>query len=346
MLRVATVLSAREWEARLVAAARDTAAVKLVLRAFLPDEVSNHADAIDVVVAGSETPWITPTRVAAWRRLGIRVVGLHPRLDRPAAERLAAGGADLVLADDLDAEQIMREIRLLDVALIEFEDRLGSIVAVTGVHGGCGITEVALAVAWNLAGSGPTVLLDGNLAAPSIAVRLGLPPRPDLADLVDRSLEGGTRSLDAAPAIGRLTVIPGSLRRGDTGIRHDAVVDLALAAAAEHQVVIDCGTWPSARHLVREADRAIVVVPGTPIGVVRLARLVEDWDGPQPALVLNSVLPGRQSDLVGAARRWSGLEPDAVIPPMRKVAAAAASGAPPAPSLRKRLLVLGRSDAA
>ena len=189
MLRVATVLSAREWEARLVAAARESAAVKLVLRAYLPEEVTRRADSIDVVVAGAETSWVTPTRVAAWRRLGIRVVGVHTRADRPAVERLNAGGADLILEEDLDAEQLVREIRLLDPRSRDQSNPRGRVVTVTGVRGGPGRTEIATALAWAAAGKGEASLVDADLVGPSIAVRLGLPPRPDLADCVDIALD-------------------------------------------------------------------------------------------------------------------------------------------------------------
>lgn len=344
MLRVATVLSAREWEARLVAAARETAMVKLVLRAFVPDEVSNQADSIDVVVAGSETPWVTPTRVASWRRLGLRVVGLHPASDRPAAERLAAGGADLVLCDDLEADLVIREIRLLDAAPIESHQGSGRLIVVTGVHGGSGVTEVALALAWNESGRARTVLVDGNLIAPSIAVRLGLPPRPDLTDVVDEALGSGVPSVEGMPTTGRLVVIPGSMRDGDTGLRPEAVVDVATALAIDSTVVLDAGAWPSSGSMVSEADQAVVVAGGTPTAIVRLARLAEGWIGPRPHLILNEVHGARRLEVVAAVRRWSGLEPAAIVPPSRRLHAAAVSGAEPPSMLRRRLITVGRGD--
>ncbi|MCH8949176.1 MAG: hypothetical protein IIB87_02225 [Chloroflexi bacterium] len=51
-IRVATVLSAREWEPGLVAHARDTAALRIVLRAYQPSDIETRAEDIDVVVAG------------------------------------------------------------------------------------------------------------------------------------------------------------------------------------------------------------------------------------------------------------------------------------------------------
>lgn len=344
MLRVATVLSAREWESRLVAMARDTAMVRLVLRAFVPDEVTTHAGEIDVVVAGAETPWVTPTRVAAWRRLGLRVVGLHPPADRPAADRLVAGGADLVLSDDLDAEAIVREIRLLDVTSSTEAEKQGRIVVVTGVHGAPGVTEVAIGLAWNEVGRAATVLVDGDLSCPSIAVRLGLPPRPDLVDVVDRSLVDGSPSTEAMPRIGALAVVPGVMRPGEPALRSDAVADVAAGLAVDSTVIVDAGRWPASRRLVAEADRAVLVVGGTPTSIVRLARLVEEWTGPQPHLVVNRVSPTRHLELIAAVRRWSGLEPTVVIPPSRRLATAAAIGAEPPRSFRRRLVPVGVMD--
>ena len=72
--RVATVLSARDWESGLVALARDTAEVRLVLRAYRPEEVEEEAHRLDVVVAGAKHP---PCRCG---RLPVRGhgVGLSP----------------------------------------------------------------------------------------------------------------------------------------------------------------------------------------------------------------------------------------------------------------------------
>ena len=333
MLRVATVLSAREWEARLVAAARDSAAVKLVLRAYLPEEVSRRADGIDIVVAGSETPWVTPARVADWQRLGIRVVGIHPRADRPAAERLEAGGADLVLVDDLDPEQLVREIRLLEPKPGIRPERSGHVVVVTGSRGSPGRTEVATALAWLHSAASPTVLLDADLAAPAVAVRLGLPPRPDVADCVDAALDGDSSGSMTLRSIGRLTVIPGALRSSAGGTRADAVVDVAQALARDRTVVVDAGPWREASAFIESGDSIVFIAEASPVGIVRASQMAESWRGPQPTLVLNKVPRSRADEMVRAVRRWSGLDPAAAIPRRRAVAQAAVAGRPPHRSL-------------
>ena len=106
--RVATVLSARDWESGLVVQAKETAEVRLVLRAYRPEEVEEEAHRLDVVVAGAETTWVTPARIAAWRRRGLRVIGIFPCGDGPARQRLVAGGADEVLPDDTPSGEVGR----------------------------------------------------------------------------------------------------------------------------------------------------------------------------------------------------------------------------------------------
>lgn len=331
MLRVATVLSAREWEAQLVAAARESAAVKLVLRAYLPEEVTRRADSIDVVVAGAETSWVTPTRIAAWRRLGIRVVGVHARADRPAVERLSAGGADLILEDDIDAEQLVREIRLLDPQPSDQSNPRGRVLAVTGIRGGPGRTEVATALAWAAAGKGEAALVDADLAGPAIAVRLGLPPRPDLADCVDVALDRGGDVANATQTIGRLRVVPGALR--PTGIRPESAVDVTEALALAGTVVVDAGPWTEASAVIASADSVVFVVEASPVGIVRASRIVDTWVGAPPILVLNKVRRHRRDDMIKALRRWSGLEPQVVVPLRMAIRAASTSGSAPHRSL-------------
>jgi hypothetical protein len=48
------VLSARDWEPNLVAQARETASIRIVLRAFQPKDIESHAGEIDVVVASGD----------------------------------------------------------------------------------------------------------------------------------------------------------------------------------------------------------------------------------------------------------------------------------------------------
>lgn len=335
-LRVATVLSAREWESRLVAAARSSAGVRLVLRAFLPDEVLGRATDLDVVIVGAETPWATAARLTSWSRSGLRVVGVHPAGDRPAAERLRAAGADLVLSDDLPAEAILREVRLLEPAAGRAEPS-HPLVAVTGGRGAPGRTEVALAIAWMTAGAGAAVLVDADLEAPGVAVRLAIPPRPDLADAVDAVHATGVVPDHLLHPAGRLRVLPGAHRPGEPPLRAEPVFDVVDALRATGVVVVDTGPWPQGGEIVKAATTAVVVVDASPSGIVRATGLLAEWAGPPPRLVLNRVI-GPPDDVLRATRRWTGLEPAAVVPFATSVLGAGRSGALPARRLLKPLM--------
>lgn len=335
-LRVATVLSAREWESRLVAAARATAGVRLVLRAFLPDEVLDRAGELDAVIVGAEIPWASPARLAAWSRSGVRVVGIHPAGDRPAADRLRTAGADLVLSDDLPADAILREVRLLEPAARR-EEPAHPLVAVTGARGAPGRTEIALAIAWMAAGSGTTILVDADLDAPGVAIRLGIPPRPDLADAVDAVHATGAVADHLLHPAGRLRVLPGAHRPGEPALRAEPVFDVVDALRVTGSVVVDTGPWIRGSEIVKAATTAVVVVDAAPAGIVRAAGVLAEWAGPPPRLVLNRVV-GPPDDVVRATRRWTGLEPAAVVPFAAAVMGAGRSGAMPTRRLLKPLM--------
>lgn len=337
--RVATVLSARDWESGLVAVARETAEVRMILRAFRPEEVEQEAHRLDVVVAGAETTWVTPARIAAWRRRGLRVVGMFPSGDRPARQRLVAAGADEVLSDDLPPAAVVRAIRLLQPAAAPPEaPRTGTLVVVTGARGSPGCTEVALGLAWSWAARYRTLLLDLDVEAPSLAIRLGRHPRPDLVDAAEAVHTTGVFPAGAATGYGPLAIVMGAARRGEAPPPPHLVEDVAAAACCPAEVVVaDAGPRPPGDSLVKGADRAVLVADASPVGLVRAAGLAAEWAGPVPSLVLNRLRAGQAPDACAAARRWLGLEPAALVPYREAVAEAARRALPPARALRRAL---------
>lgn len=341
--RVATVLSAREWESDLVALARDTASVRLVLRAYQPDDIESQAQNIDVVVAGAETSWVTPAQVASWRRAGLLVVGVYPSEDRPALELLEAGGAHETISDDVPVSSILQLLRLLpSVGERVSEDAEGHIVAVVGARGAPGRTEIALALAWNWAAQTRTLLLDLDLEAPSLAIRVGRPPRPDIADVADGVRSSGELAEGDVQRFGPISLVVGSHRPGEPPLRSTLVEDVVEAAAATYAtVVVDTGPAQEDDRILKRSDHAVLVAEGSATGLVRASRLVANWAGPPPVLLLNRVPRGKVEDVVVAARRWTGLEPSLLIPDRRRIREAAASAAPPDWSLRKSLAPLG-----
>lgn len=337
--RVCTILSAREWESDLVALAHETAGVRLVLRAYRPQDVEDASDLIDVVVAGAETSWVTPAHIAAWRRRGLRVVGICPAGDAPSRDLLEIGGCDEIFPDDTPTEVLLQALRLLqEPPALDFEPEGGGrLVAVTGPRGAPGRTEVALCVAWSRTALVDTILLDLDQEAPALAVRLGVPPRPDLADAVDAVRQSGSIG-EAIRRVNDLPVVVGSHRPGENLLRPALLEEVVEAARGSFEMVVcDLGPRRPDDPLIKQADEALVVVEASAVGLVRAARLVAEWAGPLPGIVLNRVDPGQKGQVLAAARRWLGLEPVALVPEAARIRRAARGAAPPDGTLRRAL---------
>ena len=342
-IRVATVLSARDWEPGLVAYARETAELLIVLRAFQPHEIEEHAADIDVVIAGGEVSWVTPVQVAHWQRAGLGVLGIHPREDAHAASMLREAGVDEILPDSADIRTIVTAIRFIS-PLSGSVDRegTGTVTAVVGPRGAPGTTEVALGLAWESSGNGSTLLIDLDIDAPSIAVRLGLPPRPDITDAADQVRTAGTIDPNAAQRIGPISVITGSHRIGEAPLRMAMIEDLVDAASvAFERVIVDLGVVEADHPILKRSDTAVLVADASAVGVVRAAHLVATWSGPPPTLVLNRAAARSNTDVIAAAKEWVGIEPAAVIPDRLSIRVASLGAKRPDSRIRKPLARIG-----
>lgn len=342
-IRVATILSAREWEPGLVGYAKETAAIRIVLRAYRPADIETHASDIDVVVAGGEVSWVTSRQVSTWRRLGFGVIGVYPAGDRPAAALLEDGGADEVVPDTIDVAALIQAIRFVVPAAEQAAPfDCGRITAVTGPRGAPGCTEVALGVASMLSADGSTVLIDADIAAPALAVRLSLPPRPDVTDAADSVRADGAIASECLHKVGRLSVITGSHRPGEDLLRDTMIAGVVDAAVSRFDnVVLDTGAAPSGRAIIEESDSVLLVVDASAVGVVRAAQVTSRWMGPQPTLILNRVDSRDRAQVVEAARRWTGLEPAAVVPERRQVRRTTAAARMPDRRFTRALSAVG-----
>ena len=342
-VRVATVLSARDWEPGLVSYARETAELRIVLRAFQPHEIEEQAEDIDVVVAGGEVSWVTPVQIAAWQRAGLGVLGIHPHEDGPAAVMLRTAGVDELLPDTADVRSIVTAIRFISPssALLE-RGGTGTVISVIGSRGAPGTTEIALALAWESGGRSSTALIDLDVSAPSIAIRLGLPPRPDITDVADQVRMTGTIADEALHRMGPISVITGSHRIGEAPLRPAMVDDVIDATvAAFDRVVVDLGTAEPDDPVLKRSDVTVLVVDASAVGVVRAAQLVSAWSGPPPTIVLNRVAPRDRTNVIAATLAWTGIEPAIVIPDRPAIRAASLAAKRPDGRLRRSLATLG-----
>ena len=104
---MATVISPRPWEPRLVAAIAESGLVRLTGRCYDPQEVP----AVDALVVGSEAPWLDREVIVSFRCRGIAVLGVYPPGDGPAIEMFCAASVDQLFSDTTDPLVILRSIR-------------------------------------------------------------------------------------------------------------------------------------------------------------------------------------------------------------------------------------------
>ena len=342
-IAVATVLSAREWEPGLVAHARTNGAIRVVVRAFQPQDIERHIDDVDVIVVGGEVSWVTPASLASWRSRGVGIVGVVPEGDRPAHQLLALGGADEVVPESMDPVAIVQAIRFVAPrAARETSEGRGSVVGVVGARGAPGCTEVAISYAMAHSSDRATVLVDADLEAPSIAIRLGLRPRPDLSDAADHIRSEGVIDGAHIHAMRDLDVIVGSHRPEEMTLAPRLVDEVLRYLPSRWDLgVVDLGASVTALGHLESVDEAILVVDASALGIVRAARLVEQWIGPAPALVLNRVMPATRAQSIEAVRTWTGLEPAVVVADRPRVRRAACSASAPERRFSRAVARLG-----
>lgn len=343
-LGVATVLSVRDWEPALVSVARDSAVLRIVVRAFRPHDIDRYVDDIDVIVVGGDTSWLTPAHIRGWRNRGPAVLGIAPVGDEPAADLLAAGGAEDVVLDTIPVEALVQAIRFVaPESRIPSPDPAARCIGVVGARGAPGCTEVAVAFAESVAADSSCILVDLDVEAPSVAVRLGLEPRPDLADAIDAVHADGSLDPATVQHMGPLSVIVGPHRAVGSEFRTSHIEGVIRAAANQWStVVMDLGSSTSVHGFLEYVDDAILVVDASALGIVRASQLIERWIGPAPALVLNRVDPSTRETTIDAVRRWTGLEPAVVVADRRAVRRAACSARAPERRFARAVGQLGR----
>lgn len=331
--RIATVLSAREWEAALVQSAHDTARVRLVARMYQPDDVYDIETEIDAIVVGAETPWLSASIVRSWTARGIVVVGIHAANDPVAPGQLASMGVDIVMKDTEEPEVVLHRLRLALPETTTAATTTAQITVVTGPRGAPGITEVALGAATISAKHRNTILVDADATDPVLAVRLNLSPEPTIEDALDAIHADGDIS-SCVQRFGGIGVIVGAA--SEEYITDSATSLLEAVAVITEHVIVDAGPNPIAA-ITKRADNAIVVCEASAVGIVRVAKFIAAWSGPQPTIVLNRV-PRRDKDqLTDAVRRWTGLAPTATVADNPAIRYAARHARPPHRSLLKAL---------
>lgn len=283
------------WEMDLARAAQETGLVRVVGRCTDPAAVVPLIDHVDALVVEAETPWLAEVDLPS---IAQRTLVVGVAADEPGARRLRRNGVSEIVSAATRPSVVMALIAASTTPPV------GRIVHVTGPRGAPGRSEVALALATALSQANIVALVERDAEAPSLGLRVGLPPG------IER------RHPPTGPSI-----VP--------SIPHDAVgtADLARVAADHDMTVVDEGPWQPGSPTRPEA---VVVGEATPTGLLRLGLLCARWDGPVPALVVNRWHPEQPMEHIRAA---TGLEPYAVIPVVDDL-----TGTTPSPAMVEALV--------
>jgi MinD-like ATPase involved in chromosome partitioning or flagellar assembly len=191
-VEVVLAASARDWPDRIHRFLTDHGGARVRGQVLTPEDAL--LEDFQVLVIDDICSFLTPHLVSELQRRGKLVLGVFDPVDSPdAKERLRECGVDQVLEADATGDEFVIALRALVVlapdsqVAVQKEVVVASArtIAVGAPPGGCGATEVAIAIASELARYGTAVLVDLDEVAPSVAQRLGLPMLPNLRTAID-----------------------------------------------------------------------------------------------------------------------------------------------------------------
>lgn len=358
---VAIVVSPRDWAEALHRFLADHGGARV--RARVLDGREALDERYHVLVAEDLTSFLTPRLVAELHRSGRRILGVFDPTEPWGQERLRELGADDTVATTTDPEAVLGVITALALgSMSDLDAELatlttggdaqptpepdgdeGRLTVVGGPAGGPGGTELAIGLATELAQLDPTVLVDTDDVAPSIAQRLGLPLHPNLRTAIDIVEHASGDLDDVLVPLDGMRVLPGLSSATDAlELRAGEVVDVLteLVRRSEH-VVADvghrleeaAGRYAIARNVLAAADQVVAVSAPTPVGLARLL----DWIADVRALTrapihvaFNHVPRGRfkRGELEEELRRTYSPPTVVFVPQDRRVEEAAWSGEP------------------
>jgi MinD-like ATPase involved in chromosome partitioning or flagellar assembly len=304
--QIVLAASPREWAQRLHRHVADHGGGRVRATVLHPHEAL--AEHCDVFVADDTTSFLSRHLVSSLQHLERRVLGVYDGDDAAGKGELLDLGVDDVIARDAPAGEFVEIIAALAsgagsdeftrmVATLEPAEpaprelgpttaKVGRLLAVGAPPGGCGATEVALALAAAAGRHGHrTVLVDGDETAPALAQRLGVRPYPNLRSAVAAvEHHDGVLEDSLAPTQAGFAVLPGlSAPRDWTHVRPSEVTDVAerllslpvdvvanLGSRLENLGAHGPSRYGVSRALLARADSVLGVGLPSPVGVARL----------------------------------------------------------------------------
>ncbi len=256
-IELALAVSTRGWSDHLHRFLVDHGGARVRLYVMQPEDA--YSERFDVLLIDDICSFLSPHLVKKLNRSGRRVVGVYDPAEFPdGKDRLLACEVTEVIEADAGPEEFLALVDRLEIAPQEGEDPTHAdnaggavtnhpagrppLIAVGSPPGGCGATEVAIALARRLAERRASVaLVDVDQRAPSMAQRLGLGLYPNLLTAID-AVHHHSESLDACWHTLRgttLRVLPGVPTFADRGeLRRGEVTELLLETARMSDVTV------------------------------------------------------------------------------------------------------------
>lgn len=315
-IEIALAVSTRQWSEHLHRFLVDHGGARVRLYVMQPQDA--FSERFDVLLIDDICSFLSPHLVEKLDRTGRRVVGVYnPAEFSDGKDRLLACGVTEVIEADADPEEFLALVDQLGINREsqggppdEAEETVSSdlapqqaapLVAVGSPPGGCGATEVAIALARRLAEEHEGVgLLDLDQRAPSVAQRLGLGLHPNLLTAIDAvhhhsdSLESCWHTLRGSP----LRILPGVPNPVDrTHLRRGEVAEVLLETARlSKATVVNFGHWHSPPNdqpvwgtdgrvsdAVLEAASVVVgVALPSPVGIIRMVEWIGEVRAKRP----------------------------------------------------------------
>ncbi|MDE0232277.1 MAG: hypothetical protein OXI56_13050 [bacterium] len=308
-IELALAVSTRGWSDHLHRFLVDHGGARVRLYVMQPEDA--FSERFDVLLIDDICSFLSPHLVKKLNRLGRRVVGVYDPAEFPdGKDRLLACDVTEVIEAHAGPEEFLALVDRLEIAPQDRDDPTPDtpsggavsvhpatrppLIAVGSPPGGCGATEVAIALARRLAERCDGVaLLDVDQRAPSMAQRLGLGLHPNLLTAID-AVHHHSESLDACWQTVRgstlrvLSGVPTSADRGE--LRRGEVTELLLETARMSDVTVaNFGSWENGQgdaHIWETAggvSDAVMAVATVLVGValpspVGITRMIE-WIG-------------------------------------------------------------------
>ena len=292
-IELALAASSRQWADALHRFLADHGGARVRTVLMGADEVVTEG--YDLLLIDDVCSFLTPRLVEQARRHGRMVVGVFDARDGTDAKRrlLDCGVDDVVEADASPDEflDVIRRVRQLVPQIVE-PTRLdappavgGRAIVVGSPPGGCGATEVAIALGANMGG----VVVDADDVAPGLAQRSGAPPHPNLRTAIDLvHHQGGSVTVSLATAASA-EIMAGLAHGDDWAQLHPGEVEAVIGelrmvrdpvivnvGAGLERPLLGEGRFGLARTLVAKASIIVGVGLPSPVGVTRLVRWVHE----------------------------------------------------------------------